>query len=168
MPRCSLRENPPAASIGRKISNPTVSAISASRTAKARSRSTPTVKLLALPSLNDAALGGGLGYWSAAAGPPLPGKLKPLHPDHFFTRGLDGAEQYGVTARLSGLMQECKSARHTGRTWPRPRQSLAMHVVILYNWRKTWRLQRETFKASEMDSESWEAAFRQKIGLGRY
>jgi hypothetical protein len=39
-----------------------------------------------------------------SASPPLPGKLTPLHPDHFSTRGLDGAEQCGVTARLSGLM----------------------------------------------------------------
>ena len=36
--------------------------------------------------------------------PPLPGKMTPLHPDHFLTRGLDGAIRCVVTARPSKLM----------------------------------------------------------------
>jgi len=35
---------------------------------------------------------------------------------------------------------------------------LGIHVVILYNWRKTWRLQGEVVPASEKDPGSWTAA----------
>jgi transposase-like protein len=34
---------------------------------------------------------------------------------------------------------------------------LGIHVVTLYNWRKTWRLQREVVPASEKDPEGWGA-----------
>ncbi len=34
---------------------------------------------------------------------------------------------------------------------------LGMHVVTLYNWRKTWRLQGEVVPASEKDPEGWGA-----------
>ena len=51
------------------------------------------------------------------------------------------------------------------RRSPPMRQSLAQisaelgfHVVTLYNWRKTWRLQGEVVPASEKDPESWSAA----------
>ena len=32
---------------------------------------------------------------------------------------------------------------------------LGIHVVTLYKWRKTWRLQGEVVSASEKDSEGW-------------
>jgi transposase-like protein len=35
---------------------------------------------------------------------------------------------------------------------------LGIHVVTLYNWRKTWRLQGEVVPASEKDPEGWSAA----------
>jgi predicted transposase YbfD/YdcC len=35
--------------------------------------------------------------------PPLPAKLTPLHPDHFSSRGLDGADLCIATARPSKL-----------------------------------------------------------------
>ena len=35
---------------------------------------------------------------------------------------------------------------------------LGIHVVTLYNWRKTWRLQGEVVPASEKDPEGWNAA----------
>ena len=35
---------------------------------------------------------------------------------------------------------------------------LGIHVVTLYNWRKTWRLQGEVVPASEKDPEGWGAA----------
>ena len=34
---------------------------------------------------------------------------------------------------------------------------LGIHVVTLYNWRKTWRLQGEVVPASEKDPEGWSA-----------
>ena len=34
---------------------------------------------------------------------------------------------------------------------------LGLHVVTLYNWRKTWRLQGEVVPASEKDPEGWGA-----------
>ncbi|MCX5930975.1 MAG: hypothetical protein NTW83_03880 [Cyanobacteria bacterium] len=47
---------------------------------------------------------------------------------------------------------------------PPHRQSLAqisaelgIHVVTLYNWRKTWRLQGEVVPASQKDPEGWGA-----------
>jgi transposase-like protein len=50
------------------------------------------------------------------------------------------------------------------RMSPPHRQSLAqisaelgIHVVTLYNWRKTWRLQGEVVPASEKDPEGWGA-----------
>jgi hypothetical protein len=50
------------------------------------------------------------------------------------------------------------------RMSPPQRQSLAqisaalgIHVVTLYNWRKSWRLQGEVVPASEKDPEGWEA-----------
>ena len=50
------------------------------------------------------------------------------------------------------------------RMSPPQRQSVAqisaelgIHVVTLYNWRKTWRLQGEVVPASEKDPESWGA-----------
>ena len=51
------------------------------------------------------------------------------------------------------------------RMSPAHRQSVAqisaelgIHVVTLYNWRKTWRLQGEVVPASEKDPGSWTAA----------
>ena len=48
------------------------------------------------------------------------------------------------------------------RMGPPHRQSVAqisaelgIHVVTLYNWRKTWRLQGEVVPASEKDPEGW-------------
>ena len=48
------------------------------------------------------------------------------------------------------------------RMSPPQRQSVAqisaelgIHVVTLYNWRKSWRLQREVVPASEKDPEGW-------------
>ena len=35
---------------------------------------------------------------------------------------------------------------------------LGIHVVTLYNWRKTWRLQGEVVPASEKYPENWSAA----------
>ena len=35
---------------------------------------------------------------------------------------------------------------------------LGIHVVTLYNWRKSWRLQGEVVPASEKDPEGWSAA----------
>jgi len=35
---------------------------------------------------------------------------------------------------------------------------LSIHVVILYNWRKAWRLQGEVVPASEKDPDGWSAA----------
>jgi transposase len=32
---------------------------------------------------------------------------------------------------------------------------LGIHVVTLYNWRKTWRIQGEVVPASEKDPEGW-------------
>jgi transposase len=50
------------------------------------------------------------------------------------------------------------------RVSPPHRQSVAqisaergIHVVTLYNWRKTWRLQGEVVPASEKDPEGWGA-----------
>ena len=50
------------------------------------------------------------------------------------------------------------------RMSPQMRQSVAriseelgIHVVTLYNWRKTWRLQGEVVPASEKDPEGWGA-----------
>jgi transposase len=34
---------------------------------------------------------------------------------------------------------------------------LGIHVVTLYNWRKSWRLQGEVVPASEKDPEGWSA-----------
>jgi len=34
---------------------------------------------------------------------------------------------------------------------------LGIHVVILYNWRKAWRLQGKVVPASETESEGWSA-----------
>ena len=51
------------------------------------------------------------------------------------------------------------------RMTPPHRQSVAqisaelgIHVVTLYNWRKTWRIQGEVVPASEKDPDSWSAA----------
>jgi transposase len=35
---------------------------------------------------------------------------------------------------------------------------LGIHVVTLYNWRKTWRLQGEVVPASQKEPEGWGAA----------
>lgn len=35
---------------------------------------------------------------------------------------------------------------------------LSIHVVTLYNWRKTWRLQGEVVPAFEKEPEGWSAA----------
>jgi len=50
------------------------------------------------------------------------------------------------------------------RLCPPHRQSVAqisaelgIHVLTLYNWRKTWRLQGEVVPASEKDPEGWGA-----------
>jgi hypothetical protein len=37
-------------------------------------------------------------------------------------------------------------------------EELGIHVVTLYNWRKTWRLQGEVVPASEKEPEGWGAA----------
>ena len=51
------------------------------------------------------------------------------------------------------------------RMSPPQRQSVAqisaelgIHVVTLYNWRKTWRLQGEVVPATEKEPEGWSAA----------
>ena len=36
---------------------------------------------------------------------------------------------------------------------------LRMHVVILYNWRMSWRLQGEVLSASQKDPEGWGATY---------
>jgi transposase len=36
-------------------------------------------------------------------------------------------------------------------------EGLVIHVITLYKWRKTWRLQREVVPASEKDPEGWSA-----------
>ena len=35
---------------------------------------------------------------------------------------------------------------------------LGIHVVTLYNWRKTWRLQGEVVPAAQKDPEGWRPA----------
>ena len=35
---------------------------------------------------------------------------------------------------------------------------LGIHIVTLYNWRKTWRLQGEVVPASEKDPDGWSAS----------
>ena len=35
---------------------------------------------------------------------------------------------------------------------------MGIHVVILYKWEKTWRLQGEVVPASEKEPEGWNAA----------
>ena len=35
---------------------------------------------------------------------------------------------------------------------------LGIHIVTLYNWRKTWRLQGEVVPASEKDPDDWSAS----------
>ncbi|MFQ6540250.1 MULTISPECIES: transposase [Aphanothece] len=37
-------------------------------------------------------------------------------------------------------------------------EELGIHLVTLYNWRKTWRLQGEVVPASEKEPEGWSAA----------
>ena len=37
-------------------------------------------------------------------------------------------------------------------------EELGIHVMTLYKWRKTWRLQGEVVPASEKDPDSWSAA----------
>ena len=61
------------------------------------------------------------------------------------------------------------------RMSPRHRQSVArisaelgIHVVTLYNWRKTWRLQGEVVPASEKDPEGWGAADKFTVMLDRW
>ena len=51
------------------------------------------------------------------------------------------------------------------RMSPHHRQSVAqisaelgIHLLTLYNWRKTWRLQGEVVPASEKEPEGWSAA----------
>jgi len=36
-------------------------------------------------------------------------------------------------------------------------EELGIHVITLYKWRKTWRLQGEVVQASEKDPEDWGA-----------
>jgi transposase len=44
-------------------------------------------------------------------------------------------------------------------------EELGIHIVTLYNWRKTWRLQGEVVSASEKDPEGWSAADKFKVVL---
>ena len=37
-------------------------------------------------------------------------------------------------------------------------EELGIHVITLYKWRKTWRLQGEVVPASEKEPEGWSAA----------
>jgi transposase-like protein len=37
-------------------------------------------------------------------------------------------------------------------------EELGIHVITLYKWRKTWRLQAEVVPASEKEQEGWSAA----------
>ncbi len=37
-------------------------------------------------------------------------------------------------------------------------EKLGIHVITLYKWRKTWRLQEEVVTASEKEPEAWSAA----------
>ena len=42
---------------------------------------------------------------------------------------------------------------------------LGIHIVTLYNWRKTWRLQGEVVPASEKDPDGWSASDKFKVVL---
>jgi transposase-like protein len=53
-----------------------------------------------------------------------------------------------VRRRMSPLMRQSVA---------RISEELGIHVVTLYNWRKTWRLQGEVVPASEKDPEGWGA-----------
>jgi transposase len=42
---------------------------------------------------------------------------------------------------------------------------LSIHIVTLYNWRKTWQLQGEVVPASEKEPEGWSAAYKFTVVL---
>jgi transposase len=52
-----------------------------------------------------------------------------------------------------------------GKIAPQISAELSIHVVTLYNWRKTWRLQGEVVQSSEKDPEGWEATDRFTVVL---
>ena len=54
-----------------------------------------------------------------------------------------------VRRRMSPLMRQSVA---------RISEELGIHVVTLYNWRKTWRLQGEVVPASEKDPDGWSDA----------
>ena len=81
------------------------------------------------------------GGW--ASYPERPRVQERCHPSHPYTRGLDGEDQCVVTARQSVV---------------RISEELGIHVITLYKWRKTWRLEGEVVPASEKEPEGWNAA----------
>ncbi len=44
-------------------------------------------------------------------------------------------------------------------------EELGIHVITLYKWRKSWRLQGEVVPASEKDPEGWSATDKFKVVL---
>lgn len=52
-----------------------------------------------------------------------------------------------------------------GMLAPQISAELGIHVVTLYNWRKTWRLQGEVVPASRKDPEGWGATDRFTVVL---
>ncbi|WP_255004513.1 transposase [Cyanobium sp. HWJ4-Hawea] len=66
---------------------------------------------------------------------------------------------------LQRRYSEAVKAEVRRRMSPPMRQSVSqisaengIHIVILYNWRKAWRLQEEVVPTSEKEPESWSAA----------
>jgi len=51
------------------------------------------------------------------------------------------------------------------QTVARISEELGIHVITLYKWRKTWRLQGAMVPASEKDLEGWSAADKFKVVL---
>ena len=51
------------------------------------------------------------------------------------------------------------------QTVARISEELGIHVITLYKWRKTWRLQGAVVPASEKDLEGWSAADKFKVVL---
>ena len=44
-------------------------------------------------------------------------------------------------------------------------EELGIHVMTLYKWRNTWRLQGEVVPASEKDPDGWSAAYKLTVVL---
>jgi len=51
------------------------------------------------------------------------------------------------------------------QTVARISEGLGIHVITLYKWRKTWRVQGAVVLASEKDLEGWSAADKFKVVL---